>query len=66
MKFEKEKIYYDVKSNEILKYSHKYNGMLYFTAKEVKNGVLKTWGNLRIAKRIYSEKEAQKLIEYTK
>lgn len=64
MKFEKGKLYYDARFNEILKYSHKRKGYLIFIEQEENNGVFKVWGNSVIAKRIYSENTAQRLIDY--
>ena len=64
MKFKKGKIYYDAKYNEILKYSHKYGGKLIFIEQEENNGVFKVWGNSVIARRVYSENTAQRLIDY--
>lgn len=64
MKFEKGKLYYDARFNSILKYSHKRKGYLIFIEQEENNGVFKVWGNSVIAKRVYSEKTAQRLIAY--
>lgn len=64
MKFKKGKLYYDVRFNEILKYSHKRKGYLIFIEQEENNGVFKVWGNSVIARRVYSENTAQRLIDY--
>ena len=64
MKFKKGKLYYDAKWNEILKYSRKRKGYLIFIEQEEKNGVFKVWGNSIIARRVYSENSAQRLIAY--
>ena len=64
MKFEKGKNYYDARTNSILKFTHKYNGKVLFVEQEIKNGTFKTWGNLKIAKRVYNEIEANKLSVY--
>ena len=64
MKFKKGKLYYDPRFNEILKYSHKRKGYFIFIEQEENNGVFKVWGNSVIARRVYSEKTAQRLIDY--
>ncbi len=64
MKFKKGKLYYDARFNEILKYSRKRKGCFIFLEQEEKNGSFKVWGNSVIAMRVYSEKTAQRLIDY--
>ena len=64
MKFKKGKLYYDERYNEILEYSFKLKNYFIFLEQEENNGVFKVCGNSIIARRYYSEKEAQSLIEY--